>query len=89
MQRLGEVQTQLEGLKAANRAADDNLGRAVDAVGGAVSRSNGQAWGLTTAVRWRLRLPRWVAAQFAVMRYIQVENWASPRKRLRPRKARK
>ena len=32
---------------------------------------------------------RWVDAQLAVIRYIQVEKRASPRKRLRPRKARR
>ena len=38
-----------------------------------------------SSVRRRERLPRWVAAQFAVIRYSQVVNCASPRKRFSPR----
>ena len=43
-----------------------------------------RASSVSSSCRWRTRLPRWVVAQFAVIRYSQVVNWASPRKCFRP-----
>ena len=74
----------VEGVRRAGRAARP---ASAGASGSCSGRSSATAIVVGRARRGGAgaRLPRWVDAQFAVIRYSQVVNWASPRNRFRPR----